>query len=297
MNARRFSLLTLVCLVASLLAQVAGSQMAGAVASQTDRTRSVTATAFCRESSGTTPTQMTVTVTNDFGLPIIISYVGGFTTGAALNPSFLPQTSTTPELSRTIEDGTWIALQSVYDAIGTNGVQYGGSLVVTTAGVLMPMCDGERVGLMDDPGVMPRTDSEAEYSAIAIATMTLGRLESLRAYEALYSLLHPDVQGLVSFSAMACWYAGELGVPGQWKDSVFSTSFEDAQMISDWTWISANITYDRAAEVNYTQRIGTMSSSDEVEAEIHLVDVDGVWRWFFGNRVNSLNHLDTNCGL
>ncbi|HEU0164311.1 MAG TPA: hypothetical protein VFQ54_04650 [Thermomicrobiales bacterium] len=279
MNARRLSIVTLFCLLASVFAGITP------VAAQGSRSEAVTASAYCQAGS-----KISITLRNTFGLPIVVTSVNGFAPAADLNLAFI-DSNWTPTLERTIQNGDWVVLES------TSGSEFGGAIVVTTAGVLMPTCDGRTVGLWDDPGQLPRTDGEAQYQAIAIAAMTIGRLESVRDYSALYELLHPDVRAHVPYAGISCWYEGVYGTPDDWKDSVFGTSVDDITMIDGWVWPAGNVTYDNVAEVTTTQRIGTMSDSSDVRSTSHLVQSGGVWRWFFGTKVDSINQLYKTCGL
>ena len=241
---------------------------------------------------------MTVTIDNAFWNSITVGYIGAFTTGQALNPTFY-WTETDPALRVRIDaDDRQTIDATVMERMDGGSGTVQGALIVTTAGVLMPFCDDGFSGLLDDPGDAPADITDATTILVDAAALTIGRLESLRAYDALYALLHPDVQALVPPAALACWYADQYGTADRWKDSVFSTQVEDVATVNDWEWIAGGITYDQAVEVTYTQEIGTLtSSSRSVEGTMHFVAVDQEYRWFFGNRVDSLNHLDTNCGL
>lgn len=238
---------------------------------------------------------LTITIENDFWNSIGIAYVTAF--GGPANPIFL-WTETDPALRVRIEKGDWRAIEAtVMEQPTRKSGPVVGALVVTTAGVLMPACDGGEVGLMDSPGESPADINAASDSLVALAMLTIGRLESLRAWDALYALLHPDVQDRVPPVALACWYAGTYGTADNWKDSVINTKVDAIATADNWDWIAGGITYDQAVEVTYTQTIGTLTSSHPVEATMHFVQVDQEYRWFFGNRVDSLNHLDTDCGL
>ncbi len=217
----------LVCLL--IILPLAGSP---ALAQTSGRT--VTATARCVEWSKSAPAHVEVALTNNSGLPISLSYLHGWTTGEALNPTFLMR-DPGETVSQSIQDGDTLVVQAPWDDLRRHEGDIGMAIVVTTAGVLMPICDGSKAGLEQPLGPKPTNGQEAVTELATIAAETIGVLETWRAYPALYALLHPDAQAAISFRKVACWYAGQFGIPTTWKQGVFSTQVLDVSL-GLWTW-------------------------------------------------------------
>lgn len=237
---------------------------------------------------------LTVTVDNQFWNSVAIRYIAAF--GGPVNPYFF-WTESDVELGTRIDKGTrWSIELTVMESPTRDSGPVVGTMVVTSAGVLMPTCDGGYSPLMDDPGNTPADIVDANRILTTAAMITIGRLESLRAWDALYALLHPDVQALIAPAALACWYADQYGTRDDPKESVQATEVDAIGTVSDWEWIAGGITYRQAIQVDYTQTIGTLMESREETGTMHFVEIDGEPHWFFGNRVDSLNHLDTTCG-
>jgi hypothetical protein len=256
--------------------------------------RSVTATAECVTVSQVDEGSIEVTVANEAGMPVTVTYVEPFITGQAFSPEW---TMTDPGATRTrtVEGGDRLTLTVTWNDIVRQG-EIGAALVVTSTGALMPMCDGKEVGLTRPLGPEPDSDDEADKELATIAVETIGALEMWRAYPALYALLHPDAQDLIPFEAIACWYAGQFGLPAKWKDTVFSTTVLDVSF-DDWTWSVNGEEYADAAGIAYEQEIGTMASAETVESSMHLVLEDGQYLWFFGSSLDSIESLPTTCDL
>ena len=259
--------------------------------------RTVTATARCVEWSESAPAHVEVALTNNSGLPISLSYLHGWTTGQALNPTFLMR-DPGETVSHSIQDGDTIVLQAPWDDLRRHEGDAGMAIVVTSAGVLMPFCDGREAGLERPLGPKPTNGQEAVTELATIATETIGVLETWRAYPALYALLHPDAQAEISFRKLACWYADQYGIPSTWKQGVFSTKVLDVSL-GLWTWGVNGKEYGNAAEVTYEQEIGTMSKSSPVTSVAHMVSDqgDGQFRWFIGLSSDEIAAQTESCNL
>jgi hypothetical protein len=283
---------TMIALVVLLVA----TPMLGMPARAENFDRNVIASARCVEASGSDSAQVEVTVTNESGLPITLSYVHGWTTGQAFNPTFLMKAPGRSP-AYTIDDGDRFIAWAPWDDLRQNEGEVGMAVVVTSAGVLMPQC-GNVATLVRPLGPNPTNGIEAITENATIAAETIGWLEAWRAYPALYALLHPDSQAKVSFNAVACWYADQYGIPTDWKNSVFSTQVLDVS-IGPWTWGVTGKAYGNAAAISYTQKIGTMSKSAPVTGTEHLVSDqgDGQFRWFFGLSKEEIAAQPTNCDL
>ena len=193
--------------------------------------------------------------------------------------------------TRTVEDGDRLTITVTWNDLPRQG-EFGAALVVTSAGILMPMCDGREVGLNRPLGF----DAANDEVLATIAAETIGALEMWRAYPALYALLHPDAQALISFETIACWYADQFGLPSDWKEGVFQTTVIDVTF-NPWTWSVNGEEYAGAVAITYQQQIGTMARTEAVESTMHLVPEAGQYRWFFGSSLDSIEALPTDCDL
>ena len=258
-------------------------------------TRSVTASARCLDTGG--QPEVEVTVTNQTGDLLTVSYVHGFTTGQSFVPLMRVEPPV-PVAPTFVGDGETVTLRAPWDDLGDPPGFIGGALVVTSAGALVPVCS-ERPADADELvlGPAPTSEAVAQDEAVNIAVEMLGRLESWRAYPALYQLLHPDAQAVVPFEAMACWYAERYGLPSEPLVTLVFDNAVDAISFAPWTWQVSGATYPNAAAVDYRQTVGTIAQSEEVATSFHLVEVDGQWRWFFGVSRDALAALPTTCDL
>ena len=282
-----------VCL--GLLCSLASSwSSAGSATAFAAEARTVTATAVCTPAGSNGRAQVTASVTNSSGTPLVVSYGHGFSTPQALS---IRMTMDAPGKfeSTTIPDQETKEISAPWDEAQTATGYTGGALIVTNLGILTPLCDGKPVSL--ELGPAPATDDDARLEAVQIAATSLGQLESWRAYPALYALLHPDVQTEVPYRAVACWYANQYGTAANpLPQSVQSTNVDDVQF-GDWTWSLNNTDYPDAATVTITQQIGSTSSPQPVTSTEHLVQSDGQWRWFFGLSRADVAAQPTDCDL
>lgn len=259
--------------------------------------RMVTATARCLETGSDGHPEVEVRLTNQTGAPLIVSYVRGYTTGQAFVPRMrmvVPE----PAPPVVVADGETATVTAPWDDLDDRPTAIGGALVVTSAGALVPACsdrsaDADEVHL----GPAPASAAEARREAVAITVEMLGRLESWRAYPALYQLLHPDAQTQVSFPALACWYAAQFGLPDEPLVNLVFGNHVDEVAFGPWTWAVTGETYPDAAEVAYTTKVGTIAAAEDIASTMHLVASEGQWRWFFGTNQEGLAALPTNCGL
>jgi hypothetical protein len=258
--------------------------------------RTVTASARCLATSGANPATVEVTIANRSGDSIRVGYVHGFTTPQAF--SVLMRTvDPGPVKGVTIQDGATQTVRAAWDDVREGEGYFGAALVVTSAGVLVPTC-GDRAADADTLtlGPAPDSPSAAKREQVEIAARMIGQLESWRAYPALYSLLHPDAQAVVPFAAVACWYAGQYGLPGTADDHVVRSTEITGVTFDRWVYPVTSKPYDAAA-VAYRQEIGSVVKSETVDGTEHLVKKDGLWRWFFGTDPDSVANLTTECDL
>jgi hypothetical protein len=269
--------------------------LAAAPAAATE-VRTVTASARCIEADGDDPARVEAIIENQSGLPITLSYVHGFTTGRALSPRFL-QTDPGPQPVYTIEHNDRMIVYAGWDDLRRSAGDVGGAVVVTSGGVLLPLCGERTEAQLTEPlPRLPRTSREAEEQAATLAMLAIGWLEGWHAYPALYAIMHPDAQAEVPFEAMACWYVDTYGLPGRANDkTVFRTDVTEVAF-GDWEWAVNGETY-LAAAVSYRQEVGTAAEQEEIEGTAHLVEEDGQYRWFFGISRASLDAQRTDCDL
>ena len=298
--ARRWTALRL-CLACGLVLAILLAALARlTVPAAAQAERAITATASCEPSSPSQEATVTVKVRNNSGIPLRIVYVEGFSSPQSLQVRTDFEPPAGDLLSVEVQDRESAQVTGEWDEPREGEQGYvGGAIVVTTLGVLLPICsdrpiDGDELTFS---GPAPdNTDSviEAETTAMAV---TLGQLEGWRAYSALYALLHPDVQELVSFEKMACFYVAEYGTAQEPTDIViFSTAVRELS-IGSWTWSGNGTTYELSAAYGYVQQIGTLAASSNVVGTAHLVQADGVWRWFFGVSPESIASMSETCGI
>ena len=260
-------------------------------------TRSVTASARCFDTDAGEQPEVAVTLTNRTGDALIVSYVHGFTTSQAFVPMMrMEQPGAVAPV--VVADGETQTLRARWDDLGDPPGFIGGALVVTSAGALVPACSERAVDADElQLGPAPTSEEEAREEAVTIAVETIGRLESWRAYPALYQLLHPDAQAEVPFATLACAYAAQFGLPTDpLVTMVFANTVDDVTF-EPWTWTVNGETYPDAAAVDYRKQVGSIAESEEVATSMHLVEADGQWRWFFGASQEALAALPSDCDL
>lgn len=262
-------------------------------------TRSVTASATCVSGADDHPT-VSVHLTNNAGMRIFVSYAVSFSTPQAISANGLEGLALTESPGQTV-----IPIEPDADAMITapwagRDIRDGEvvvALVITSEGLLMPSCgsgDAEITLASEEPAT---AGLEGIESASAIAS-TIGTLESLKAYPALYTLLHPDARALISYDQFACAYAAEFGPPmtGEEK-TIYSTTVDNVSFV-EWTWAVNGAAYTEVAEVTYTQEIGVFPANGEMQQFTeHLVRADGIWRFFYGTDAASIDGLTGDCGL
>ena len=253
--------------------------------------RSVMATVVCREGTAG-PGVVEVDVFNYTESFLQVSYVRAL---APRGPAFPPGI------------GEWLLANGEQIAVNAprlaSEIPAGeGALVVTSAGVLVIPCDpaapGQPVTKSLTLGPTPTSDEERRREGARIAAESLGQLESLYAFDALYALLHPDAQAAVSFEALGCWYLDEYA-PVTTPGAVTVTGLT----FGPWQWSAGNSFYPEAAEIAFRQRFETGSGGpggpqvEERAGVEHLSFANGQWRWFFGGSQTWLNSLRTDCGV
>jgi hypothetical protein len=269
---------------------------AGSVSAQDARAnRNVYARAECFHSSGAAGSTVSVDIENEYGRSIVVLYVHGFTSGEAFNPEFAME-EPDPTLDVVIEDGDSEQVSGGWDVFGIEGREMGSVLVVTSSGVLIPVCGGESASLENEPGTLPGSDRDELLESVDVFVDTYGRLFSWHAYPALYTLLHPDVQERVGFYQFACWSVEHFGTAAEWKEVVFDTTVTGV-VLEDWEWRGGEIEYDDVAEVFYEQEVGSLAETRIEESVMHLEEVDGAWRWFFGSSPQSIEELPDRCSF
>ena len=259
--------------------------------------RVVTASARCQAAGSGLLPEVEVSLTNETGAPLTVSYIRGFTTTQAFD--VLMRTTYAGDMPPTIiPDGETRTLRGEWDDLRQGSGYLGAALIVTNAGALVPGCS-DRPADADQILLGPASVSaeEARREAVEITTQMLGQLESWRAYPALYQLLHPDARAEVPFAALACWYAERYGLPGEPRPTMVFGYEVDTIAFGSWTWAVTGRTYPVAAAVAYREKIGTLAATEEVPTSMHLVEAGGQWRWFFGVSRTGLDALPTDCLL
>ncbi|MBA2278113.1 MAG: hypothetical protein H0W06_10155 [Chloroflexia bacterium] len=130
------------------------------------------------------------------------------------------------------------------------------------------------------PGAARQSDFEILETEAADQAIELSRLETNGEYGTLYDQMHLDSQAIIPPQVVSGWYADEFA-PRQ-PDVI--TAVTDVQIIP-WTWTLNDKSYPETAEITFEQPFG-----DEIVTDtIHLVKERGMWRWFYGVSLDSVN--------
>lgn len=264
--------------------------------------RTVTASVACArvigEASGLP--KIEATIKNRTGAPLRIGYLRAFGTAQNLEGGVtgLAMSASATEETITVEDGQTRRLPVEWGGVALKRSDAIVALIVTNAGLLLPGCGEQEPRTLTLPADAPADDQAATAEAVTRGAETIGQLESLRAYPALYALMHPDGRAAVSVEAMSCWYLGQFGPPvTPDTPAIISTTVESVRIV-DWTWGVNGKVYPGAAEVKQSQEIGVPPKGGEVQtATIHLVEEDGIWRWFFGSTPDGVAGLTESCDI
>lgn len=242
-----------------------------------------------------------VAIENESGLPLHIAYLQAFGTspdretelpGLKLeDPGVLPV--------QEVPAGKSVNLEAVWGGVELTRGHEVVVLAVTSAGAFLASCsDTEPRTYAYEKTTTPVKESDEAAESAQIAALMIGQLEAWRAYPALYSLIHPDVREKISFTQITCWYTERYGPPVTDKvQTIFSTAVSKVAF-ADWTWKVTGTEFKDSAEITYSQTSGIAPDQGEpVEAEMHLVRTDGLWRWFFGSSAEGVAGLSDSCTL
>ncbi len=242
-----------------------------------------------------------VSIENESGLPLHIAYLQAFGTspnretelpGVKLeDPGILP-VQEIPAGKTVVQEAVWggVELTRGHEVV---------VLAVTSAGAFLASCsDTEPQTYTYEETTTPVKESDEAAESAEIAALTIGQLESWRAYPALYTLIHPDVREKISFKQITCWYVERYGPPvTDTVQTIFSTEVSEVAF-ADWTWKVTGTEFKDSAEITYSQISGIAPDKGEpVEAEMHLVREEGLWRWFFGSSAEGVAGLSDSCTL
>jgi hypothetical protein len=140
-----------------------------------------------------------------------------------------------------------------------------------------------------DIGPRPPSEDDRRTEWPAIGARTIAGLESERAFDALYALMHSDAKALVTEAQMTCWYADYLG------DMTAGPARITGLTPGPWTWNGNGKTYD-AAEISFDQQFFVNDAPVDLRfGTEHLVLEDGQWRWFLGTDRGWLASLPSTC--
>jgi hypothetical protein len=250
------------------------------------------------DAEGPLPT-VEVTIENQSDLTLHIAFVQSFGTLRSDEGSLPGLSLARPERISVTElpDGESVTLEAPWNGGELKKSDTIVAMIVTSAGIFLPGCGDEEPQRMTYDGETPDGASAQDAESAAIAAATLGQLESWLAYPALYALLHPDARSEVPYLAMACWYDLRFGAAaGDERQTIYSTEVKEVGR-EPWTWAVTGEAYEESAVVNYEQVIGTAPDAEPTEASMHLVQVDGIWRWFFGGSAEGIEKMPRNCDL
>jgi predicted metalloprotease len=110
----------------------------------------------------------------------------------------------------------------------------------------------------------------------AEAAREFSRLEAERDFNALYDLMHPDARAVVPRTAVVGWYEAFFVNRETGELTVNEVVFEP------WTWGVTGDEYEDAVTVRYVQPFWVDGVYSDVPGEVHLVQSDEGWGWFFG---------------
>jgi hypothetical protein len=265
-----------------------------------DRYVSVGATCVRDISSESLFPTVEVTIENESGLTLSISYLHSFgsppdsartLTGLKMeDPGDLPV--------ETIPDGETVTHEATWGGGDLTRSDTVSVLAVTSAGVFLSSCNDEEPHTYVYEGDTPIVEGEEAEESATIAALAIGQLESWRAYPALYSLIHPEARERISFEQITCWYVERYGPPvTDDVQTIFSTEVSKV-VWADWTWNVSGTLFEESAEITYSQSSGfSPEESESVEAVMHLVREDGLWRWFFGSSAEGVAAMSSSCDL
>ena len=265
--------------------------------------RFVSASIECVRELGAEPglPVINVTVENQSGLTLYIAYLQAFGAGPILETGPTGLRLENPVVDQVVEipNGESATYNPIWAGVDLKRSDVIVALIVTSAGNFLPSCseDGSSQTYTYDADTPQLEGEEAEESA-RIAAATIGQLESWRAYPALYTLLYPGAQDAISFDQIACWYAERFGPPATGDVStIYSTEVKKVEW-ETWTWTVTGEEFQQSAVVTYAQEVGKSAKSAEaLESDMHLVRVDGIWRWFFGSSAEGVARLTGNCEI
>jgi predicted metalloprotease len=89
--------------------------------------------------------------------------------------------------------------------------------------------------------------------------------------------MHPDARAAVPRSAVVGWYEGFFADRSTSELTVTDVAVEP------WTWGVTGTTYDDAVTVRFVQPYIVAGTAQDVPGEVHLVQYDDEWGWFFGS--------------
>ena len=134
----------------------------------------------------------------------------------------------------------------------------------------------------------PALAQTADLDTARSTAWQLSVLESQSDWDALYDWLHPDSQLTVSRQTVAYWYQTYFAVNGPNPSTITGV------VLKDWTWPVTGRTYQRAAEVSYSQVFDNGTTISDV---VRLVPAaDGTWRWFFGRSPEFVQQIASEAG-
>lgn len=143
----------------------------------------------------------------------------------------------------------------------------GASVVMTMA--LVVVCLGAPAGATAARAQQEYRDLDAVDMALELSGM-----ERSGQYDRMYDLMHPAAMTVIPREVVIGWYTDAFAPQGPQPITVTNVEYVT------WTWPVTGETFPNTAELAITQPFANGSPSADV---IHLVQEDGVWRWFFGS--------------
>jgi predicted metalloprotease len=117
-----------------------------------------------------------------------------------------------------------------------------------------------------------------DLQAATVAAQEILSLASQRNFNAMYDRIHPDAHAVIPRAAAVGEFDALYG-----KYKVGNATITGGKIIS-WTWPVTGKTYDRTAQLSFTQPFTDEQGQQQTLSDvINLVTADGEWRWFFGS--------------
>ena len=123
-----------------------------------------------------------------------------------------------------------------------------------------------------------KAQSDADrVQAAAQAADQIFQLAAERRFNTMYDLIHPDAHAIVPRVVAVRMFEDIYEYVQAGRAEILDVRLEP------YTWGVTGETYEDAAAIDYQQPYVENGQEQLLDDTMYLVEVDGVWRWFFGN--------------